>query len=211
LIGMTVIIVRHWNDPWWRYVLFGAAASIVPGALTGDAFHSLRLVAYPIFLLIMTVPALTTLLDTPTSQTSGPDGERGPPRPLAAATRRVILATLLCGAAAQLIYFQMVFRREGPKRDFFFDAEYKDVYDAAMALSIRPIYLIDGNEPAYEHALWYATVDGRRPDQFIHLDEGVPAPVGSIAISSEERCLNCMVIKKSGDYMLYRVQADFLP
>jgi hypothetical protein len=117
----------------------------------------------------------------------------------------------LAGIAAQAIYFQSVFRREGSKRGWVFDAAYKDVYDAAMALSIRPVYLVDGSQPAYVHALWYATVEGRSRDQFIHLNEGVPAPPGAIVISSEERCLNCMVIKKSGDYMLYRAQADFLP
>jgi hypothetical protein len=211
LIGMTVIIVRHWKDPWWRFVLFGAAASIVPGALTADAFHSLRLVAYPIFLLTLTIPALSSLLDEATSVVSTAGDKRHPPRPLRWSSRRIILTILLAGIAAQVVYFQTVFRREGPKRGWVFDAAYKDVYDAAMALSIRPIYLIDGSEPAYVHALWYATVEGRSRDQFVHLDEGVPAPAGAIAISSEERCLNCMVIKKSGDYKLYRAQSDFLP
>jgi hypothetical protein len=113
--------------------------------------------------------------------------------------------------AAQTIYFQSVFRREGPKRGLFFDADYKDVYDAAIALSARPIYLVDGNEPSYEHALWYATVEGRSRDMFIHLEEGHPPPTGAVAISSEERCLNCMIVKKSGGYFLYRAQPDFLP
>jgi hypothetical protein len=123
----------------------------------------------------------------------------------------MVLAILLIGMAAQTIYFQSVFRREGPKRGLFFDADYKDVYDAAIALSARPIYLVDGNEPSYEHALWYATVEGRSRDMFIHLEEGHPPPTGAVAISSEERCLNCMIVKKSGGYLLYRAQPDFLP
>jgi hypothetical protein len=211
LIGTTVIIVRHWNDPWWRFVLFGTAASIVPGALTADSFHSLRLVAYPVFLLTLTTPALASLLEHPPSEVSGPHSEGSPSQPRSLWSRRIILGVLLVGVTAQVIYFQTVFRREGPKRGWVFDAAYKDVYDAGMALSIRPIYLVDGNEPAYVHALWYATVEGRDRNQFIHLNEGVPAPAGAIVISSEERCLNCMVLKKSGDYMLYRAQADFLP
>jgi hypothetical protein len=211
LIGIIVVIVRHWNDPWWRFVLFGAAASIIPGALTADAFHSLRLVAYPVFLLTLTVPALSSLLDNPTAEVTRADRERHPLGSMGRVSRRIVLAILLAGIAAQVVYFQTVLRREGPKRGWVFDAAYKDVYDAAMALSIRPIYLLDGNEPAYVHALWYATVEGRSRDQFVHLDEGVPPPAGAIVISSEERCLNCMVIKKSGDYLLYRAQADFLP
>ena len=113
--------------------------------------------------------------------------------------------------AAQTIYFQSVFRREGPKLGWVFDASYKDVYDAAMTLSAKPIYLVDGNEPAYVHALWYAAVEGRNREMFIHLEEGLEPPNGAVVISSEDRCLNCMMIKKSGDYMLYRAQADFLP
>jgi hypothetical protein len=62
LIGVVVITVRRWHEPFWRFVLFGAAASIVPGALTADQFHSLRLVAYPVFLLLLTIPALEVLL-----------------------------------------------------------------------------------------------------------------------------------------------------
>jgi len=124
--------------------------------------------------------------------------------------RRIVLAILLTGMAVQKIYFQSVFRREGPKRGVFFDADYKDVYDAAIALSVQPIYLVDGNQPSYEHALWYATVEGR-PREFIHLEEGYQPPTGALVISSEERCLNCMIIKRSGGYFLYRAQSDFLP
>src|SRR5205814_1584486 len=54
VIGMIVVTVHRWHEPFWRFVLYGAAASIVPGALTADQFHSLRLVAYPVFLLMLT-------------------------------------------------------------------------------------------------------------------------------------------------------------
>src|SRR6266404_6258320 len=65
LIGLVVVIVRHWREPWWRFVIFGAAASIVPGALTPDQFHSLRLVAYPVFLRVLMIPGLVFLLERP--------------------------------------------------------------------------------------------------------------------------------------------------
>src|SRR6266550_1048234 len=66
LIGLVVVIVRHWREPWWRFVIFGAAVSIVPGALTPDQFHSLRMVAYPVFLLVLMIPGLAFLLERPT-------------------------------------------------------------------------------------------------------------------------------------------------
>jgi hypothetical protein len=201
VIGMVLIGVRYWREPFWRFVLFGAAASIVPGALTADQFHSLRLVGYPIFLLTLMIPGLVAIL--------APGEARESPQPRLW-PRRIVLAILLMGMAAQTIYFQSVFRRDGLKRGVFFDADYKDVYDAAIALSTRPIYLVDGNQPSYEHALWYATVEGR-PREFIHLEEGYPPPMGAVVISSEQRCLNCMIIKRSGGYFLYRAQPDFLP
>jgi hypothetical protein len=195
LIGFGVIIVRHWRDPWWRFVIFGAAVSIVPGALTADQFHSLRLVAYPVFLLVLTIPALSFLLEP---------AEGVPPNSLSAAARQVILLVLIAGMAAQVIYFQRVYRHEGAQRGWVFDAAYKDVYDAAVKLPGRPIYLSDTTEPAYVHALWYATLEGRKTDEFVHLDEGARAPLGSLVIASEQNCFNCQIMKKSGDYVLFR-------
>ena len=208
LIGLVVIVVRHWRDPWWRFIIFGAAASIVPGALTADQFHSLRLVAYPLFLLMLMVPALQFFLERPAEneQKDAPDRLRPP---LSSLARRVILGIVLAGIAIQVIYFQRIYRRDGPNRGWVFDAAYKDVYDLAVAQTNRPIYLSDGTQPAYVHALWYATVEGRPRDQFVHLDEGAQAPAGAIVIASEPSCMNCQVIKKSGDYILYRSYGDF--
>lgn len=206
VIGIVVIGARHWREPFWRYILFGAAASIVPGALTADQFHSLRLVAFPIFLLALMIPALAAFLPSAVGEKTSPGLLQKSLWP-----RRIVLAILLAGMAAQTIYFQSVFRRDGPQRGAFFDASYKDIYDAAIAISARPIYLVDGIQPSYEHAYWYATVEGRPHEMFIHLEEGYPPPTGALVISSEERCFNCMIIKKSGDYLLYREQSDFLP
>lgn len=204
LIGMVIVIVRHWREPWWRFIVFGAAASIVPGALTADQFHSLRLVAYPIFLLVLIVPALVALLE----QVADNESESKPPQ-LSRLTRRAILAIVIAAMAAQVIYFQRVYRTEGPNRGWVFDAAYKAVYDQAVAQPSRPIYLSDGTQPAYVHALWYATVEGRSRDQFVHLEEGARAPAGAIVIASEPNCMNCQVIEKNGDYILYRSYGDF--
>jgi hypothetical protein len=211
LIGLVVVIVRHWREPWWRFVIFGAAASIVPGALTSDQFHSLRIVAYPVFLLLLMIPGLSFLLECPASEDDAlpanadrqtPTTTRSPT--LSRLARQTLLAVLLAVMGAQVIYFQSVYRREGPERGWVFDAAYKDVYDAATAMPDRPIYLIDGNEPAYEHANWYAAVDGRPRSEFIHLDEGMRAPAGALVIGSQPSCGYCQIIKKSGDYLLYR-------
>ena len=206
LIGLVVVIVRHWREPWWRFVIFGAAVSILPGALTPDQFHSLRIVAYPVFLLVLMIPGLRFLLERPVGD-EFPNVQKSDSAPepvLSRAARQTILAVLLAAIGLQAIYFQSVYRREGPERGWVFDAAYKDVFDAAVALPDRPIYLSDGIEPAYEHAYWYATVEGRKHSEFIHLDEGTRAPVGSLVISSEPACVNCQLLRKSGEYLLYR-------
>jgi len=212
IIGLVVVFVCYWRDPWWRFVVFGTLVSIVPGALTADQFHSLRLIAYPVFLLVLTIPALQYLLGRQSRAIESPQSNEtfgllieSRSRSLPALARRVTLLVLLAATAAQALYFQRIFRREGPKREWVFDADYKAVYDAAVALPNRPIYLIDGSSPAYVHAYWYATVEGRDRAQFVHLEDE-SAPYGAIVISSAQNCDDCEVIKKSGEYIVYRAR-----
>ncbi len=206
IIGVVIVLARHWRDPWWRFILFGTLVSVVPGALTLDQFHSLRLVAYPIFLLLLTVPALQFLIARPTKpQTFAKVADVQPaPKVMSTVARGAILSALLLAAVMQAMYFQSVFRREGSQRGYVFDAAYKEVFDAAMALPDRPIYLVDGTSPAYVHAYWYATVEGRNRAELIHMKEGIRPPMGALVIGSEANCGNCQVIKRSGEYMLYR-------
>lgn len=49
LLGITIIVTRRRLDPWWRFVIFGALASVIPGALTNDPFHTGRMIASPSF------------------------------------------------------------------------------------------------------------------------------------------------------------------
>ena len=216
VIGLFVVIVRHWRDPWWRFILFGLAVSVIPGALTVDQFHTLRLISYPVFLLVLTVPALVWLLEDDRQREHGVGSKKNfgnQPRAgsevlgaaPAYATRRLILFVLLALTTAQAAYFQSVFRRDGPERGDVFDSPYKEVFDAASAQTARPIYLVDGYwGPAYIHAYWYATLERRNVSEFIHLPYGVRPPAGSIVISSEQNCVNCQIITRKGVFLLYR-------
>jgi hypothetical protein len=88
-----------------------------------------------------------------------------------------------------------------------FDALYKQLYDAAVAQPQRPIYLENGMwGPAYIHAYWYATVEGRPISEFVRLPDGSRPPSGAIILSSNSDCQNCEVIQKSGVYLLYRAK-----
>jgi len=219
LIGLVIIIARLRHDPWWRFVLYGLAIAIIPGAMSNEPFHGMRLMAYPVFLLLLTVPALEWLLardqrktepvSAPLDEVAKPAWEgfrlsvarRLPPR----SVRLGVLSLLLAFTAFEAYRFQVVFRRNGPGRQFDFDVPYKTVYDAATKQPVRPIYLEDGKwGPAYIHALWYATVEKRPRSEFVHLAPGAKAPPGKIVISSAEGCQQCEPVTSAGVYQVYR-------
>ena len=211
LIGILIVAANHWRDPWWRFIIFGAMVSVIPGALTVDPFHTGRMIAYPIFLLVLTIPALEWLLgdikgEKPSEVTTAHQSRLGlfKNQP-SVSLRRGLLVVLLLATIGQAAYFQVIFWREGRNREYDFDVAYKQVYDTAIALPTRPIYLVDGlNGPGYIHALWYALLEGRNPSEFIHLDFGGTPPPGAVVISSEQYCANCDVLFESGQFSLYR-------
>jgi hypothetical protein len=216
MMGLFFVFARGWRDPWWRFVVYGLAASIVPGAITNEPFHQLRLMAYPVFLLVLTVPALQWLLAPSAWNGNGHERSREPigdqqfqariggiSRP----GRLCILLLLLGATVLQGARFQAAFRRDGPKRQYEFDVPYKVVYDAAVAQPSRPIYLQDGKwGPAYMHAMWYSTIEGTPKSEFVHLPDRGKASRGSVVISSAENCQNCEIITRSGVYLVYRVK-----
>lgn len=222
VMGLALIIACRRSDAWWRFVLYGLAVAIVPGAITNWSFHEVRLIAYPVFLLLLTVPSLEWLLDRDKSEAGlapapsresekqlPEDGQpvesavlgRGFPR----AARLGILCALLALTVVEAYRFQIVFRRDGPKRAMDFDVVYKEAYDAAIRQPARPIYLEDGKwGPAYIHALWYSTVEKRPRSEFVHLAPGAKAPAGKVVISTAEACQGCETIKHAGVYHVYK-------
>ncbi len=221
MIGLLLVFARGWRDPWWRFVVYGLAVSIVPGAITNEPFHQLRLMGYAVFLLVLTIPALEWLLapDGPRQSAYGASDashsgksdraailSHGFARPI----RLGFVGILLAATVVQAIGFQTTFWREGPKgggRLYDFDAPYKPLYDAALARPERPIYLETGMwGPAYMDAFWYATVEGRPLSEFVRLPDGAKPPAGAIVLSSNSDCQNCEIIQKSGFYELYRAK-----
>jgi hypothetical protein len=218
MISLGLIIAWRWRDPWWRFVVYGLAVSIVPNAITNQPFHQLHLMGYPIFLLVLTVPALEWLLarDEPKQIAYGTSKEahcggleravalnHGLSRPI----KLGFLGILLAATVAQAVEFQVSFRQKEPERVNEFDVPYKPLYDAAVAQPQRPIYLENGQwGPAYIHAYWYATVEGRPLTEFVRLPNGAKPPSGAIVLSSNPDCQNCQTIQTSGCYLLYRAK-----
>ena len=203
LIGIFIVLAKYRRDAWWRFILYGLVVSVVPGALTVDVFHTLRMVTYPMFLLLLTVPALEWLLGVtqPAEEAAAIETNSADFWPLA---RRGLLAILLLTALGEAAYFHRQYQLLGDRRGYIFDAAYKQAYDQAVAQPKRPIYLVDNYwGPAYMHSFWYATLEGRSTDEFVHQEYGVRPPPGSIVISTEQTCADCEMINHNGDYLLY--------
>ena len=208
------MVARRRNDPWWRFVLYGLAAAIVPGAITTWPTHALRLLAWPVFLLLLAVPGLEwflarkpNLLASSSAESTKPnEDERSRsdafvPRPVLLS----LLVILLGFCAVETYRFQTVYRREGPKREGEFDVDYKKAYDAAVSQPSRPIYLEDGRwGPGYIHALWYATMEKRPTSEFTYLPSGSKAPSGAVVISTSDVCEGCETITRAYVYHVYR-------
>lgn len=204
VLGLLVIVARYRREPFWRYVIFGTLASVVPAALTNDPFHTLRMVAYPIFLLLLTVPALAWLFGYKLREEEAGDEAGASTFGSSESLRHGIAAALLTMTVVQAGVFLWRYHREGGNRGEYFDAGYKILYDEAVAQPQRPIYLIDGYwGPAYIHAFWYATLEGRSLDEFVHVPYRETAPDGALVLSSEKRCRDCRTIAERDGFRLY--------
>ena len=201
MLGVLVVALRHGRDPWWRFILYGLAVSILPGAITFEPFHALRLLALPVFLLLLTVPALEWLLTS-----EWPSAQNARALSLVPWSARFALFFLVMALTiSEAAHFQKIYRRYGPDRGVFFDAPYKQAFDAAVAQPQRPIYLRDGfYGPAYIDGLWYAAVEGKPRSDFVHLPVGSTPPPGAIVLSDEQTCDKCDLLSRSGIYLLYR-------
>jgi len=187
-IGLVTVLARSRlrRDPWWRFVLYGLVVAPIPSSLTIDHFHTLRLVALPIFLLLLMVPALAWLLEAKSR------------------LGRAIFALLLVCILVQGAVFRWQFHRASPQRWHNFDTFYREVFQTAIRISNRPIYLIDNHgAPGYVHAYWYATLGGMETGQFIVLPKEQRPPPGALVISTEWPCSDCQMILERASFRAY--------
>lgn len=205
IAGLLVIVARFYASGWWVFVVYGLLVSVLPGALTTQRFHSLRLSAVPVFLLVLTIPALSFLFGDRLRS----DGEAEPvPRSLtdfAGIAGAVVLVTVIGLSGYQAYKYQGAFTEIAPNRGYAFDSAYYPAYKRALQERSRPIYLEDGYwGPAYVHALWYATIDGIPLSNFVHLEENQRPPAGGLVLSSNEQCTRCEIVSRTGGYLVYR-------
>lgn len=187
LLGFIVVCFRYRKDPWWRFILLGLLVSPIPASLTLDHFHTLRLIALPIFLLVLTVPAIEVL------------SEAGP----RLAARQVVLTSLLLITLAQGAVFHWRFHNALP-RDDAFDGYYPGLLQTALAQPERPIYLVDKTPAAYVYAYWYATLWGVGLQDFKLVPPDQNPPAGAVVIGHELPCTDCEILKQQGQFQVYR-------
>ncbi len=176
---------RLWRDPWWRFVAYGLLIAPIPAALTIDRFHTLRLIALPMFLLLLTAPALAWLLER-------------------SLVRRVLLVAVVMGTLLQGVLFQWQFRLAIGQRWHSFDAFYPQVFAAALARPQRPIYLMDApGSPGYIHAYWYGLFHGLKKSDFVRIASTERPPAGALVITCELPCQECDMIIELASFRTY--------
>ena len=175
VLGLWLIFRRHRSEPWWRFLIFCLAASLVPASLTREPVHMLRLSPFMVFLLVLTISALDFLL----------------------AERRRVYRQVL-GALALLLFLQAAvfqwqfYSRANSKRRLRqFDNGYPEqIFARALAQPSRPIYLADAPWiPGYIQAYWNATLRQVPISTFVLLPPDEPVPTDGVVISTEENCL----------------------
>jgi len=166
-------LLRSRIDRWWCFILYGLLASIVPASLTLDFFHMLRLCAVPVFLLVLTIPALTWLVEMPLP------------------SRRVGWAALIVVTVVQGSHFQVRYYQSAgdPRRHHLFDAVFpaQILPTALAARPTGPIYLADAvGRPGYIQSWWYGTLKGIPLTTFSRLAQDSSPPEGGLVISTAE-------------------------
>lgn len=186
-LGFVLILLYHRREAWWRFVVYGLAVSPIPASLTLDHFHTLRLVTLPVFLFVLTAPAIEFLSDT------------GPRQ----AARRVLLGALVLVMLVQGGIFLRQFHTASAREDAF-DSYYPEILYAALAQPERPVYLLDKTPAAYMYAFWYATLRGLDLNNFERANKDAPPPAGAVVISHELPCRNCEMILERGQFRVYK-------
>ncbi len=194
LTGAFLVLRHHRDSAWWRFILYGLVAAIVPASLTADYFHMLRLAALPVFLLVLAVPAFAWLCEA---------GDRR--REIRLALMLLVFLTLAQGAFFQWQYHKAA---GSPWRRHLFDADYpQKIFDNAVANGARPIYLADAMTTPYIQAYWYATLKGIPLSDFVRLAPEESPPANALVISTEESCAHRQVLAQTDPYTLYIADA----
>ncbi|MFL6521213.1 MAG: hypothetical protein ACJ8NS_13405 [Chthoniobacterales bacterium] len=190
ILGLVIVLRQHRRDPWWRFIIYGLVIAPVPASLTSNPFPQLRLIAFPIFLLLFLVPAINWLTETNGLQT----------------TKRILLAVSVGMVLVQGFLFQQRYHQNAPTLWYVFDARFpRKVLAPALATKERLITLLDEpGKAGYIHALWYGALAHLEPGRLTRLPLGERPQPGSVVISTEQECHDCRLMARALNYIVYR-------
>jgi hypothetical protein len=191
--GLFFVLHGQRREAWWRFLLYALAVSVVPAALTVNDFPQLRLIAFPVFLHVLSAPAVARMSD----------GRR----------MRTALYALVVLLVAQGAYFQWRFHARPPERWYVFDARFpsKVLAPALEAAGGGPVYLYDPpGHSGYIQALWHGALRGVEAARFVRLSTDEPPPPSAVVVSTEDTCANCRLLARSTNYILYAAEPTTL-
>lgn len=193
VFGLAIVLRQHRQDAWWRFVIYSLLVSPVPASLTTNPFPQLRLVAFPIFFLVLMIPAVSWLDQARTK--------------LRGVGKRPWLTGALLLVISQGLIFQWRYHKGAPGLWYVFDARFpRKVLAPALATGQFPIFLRDEpGQTGYIHALWYGVLAGLDPGRFTRLLSGQPPPAGAVVISTGPACTECRLMARSLNYIVYSV------
>jgi hypothetical protein len=195
VMGLWFIARKQRRNPWWRFIVYGLLVSAIPASLTVTEFPALRLIAVPIFLVMLTVPALMWLNESNEGATA---------KRMSLPYKRALLAAFIGLTIVQGLLFQWHFHRDALQRGYLFDSHYPQVFAAAMAEGKLPVYLRERpGGSGYIQAYWYATLSGMNAPQILRQSSDQTPPPETVVISTEEDCVDCRLVVRSINYLVY--------
>ena len=189
MVGFRLAARDAKSDRWSRFLLYGFAVALVPASLTKEAFHMLRLIPMPVFLLVFAIEGVKWFIARSSDS-----------------FWRAAFMVLAGLTVLEAGWFQWNYQRtaETARRVHLFDAEYSSrIFEPAIASAAHPIHIADALWiPGYIQAYWYATLKGIDLSRFRRLPPDEPPPLGALLISTEENCPGCEVLASVRPYTL---------
>ncbi len=184
LVGTAIVVARRRSDPWWRFVLFGLLTCPVAAALTIDR-NSLRMIALPIFLPLLALPALELIASLPRQR-----------------ARAALVSAAIAILAVETIHWQLVFRDNGPGRGGVFDINAHSLINATFRRS-GTVYASHAHG-LYIDFLFDGIARGRSSASTVVLDPFDRPPSGALLVGVAGDCPQCTLLDQKGVYAAYR-------
>ena len=189
LAGVVIVVREHRTSPWWRFVILATLLAPIPPALTVDRFNAIRLVALPVLLLVLAIPALDVLASA--VHHSWP--------------ARIAAGVLALSVAIQFADFLDAYRSRGPARVVLYEAGVAPLLAQPFAAG-ETIYLDYDDRGAHAEARWHAAEAGVTKERVVILPDGGIPPSGSLVFLRFQDCdFPCAETARWEDYRLVRV------